>query len=121
MKRSFTGPHCIALIDRITQMIRTAGQTTSREIARELEITPKRVNSYLIHMHKELRLIRKVQQHKGNSGHCTIWALGCDAVEPDDKADLAMEPIRLTVKAWDQVPARDSLVAALFGPARAQA
>lgn len=101
MKRNFTGPHCVALIAAITQLIRTTGQTTSREIERELGITKRRANTYLMHMNKQLRLIRKVAHGNGNGGICTIWTLGIEAADPDEKADRSMEPVRLIVKAWD--------------------
>lgn len=96
---------------RIEAMFKKRGTLTRDDVVTALHLHPHTAGSYLRHMHRDLRMIRKVKR----VGSTAIWELGEDpalAVFVEFKTKQRMVPAR-QVGMW-----RDSLVAAFFGPAR---
>lgn len=94
---------------------------SAAEIAEELDLLKTTAFAYLRHMSLELRVARKagIQVEHGRQ----LWELGEDLTlpTPDELLEQSIAVRRSTVPARQVGMWRDSLVAALFGPARGAA
>jgi hypothetical protein len=106
-------------VKEIEQLMAERGLVTRELICDELGLNPNTASAYLRHMHKDLRMIQRLQERKGISR--VQWKLGEDfaLVAMDDEIERGAK--QHTVPARQIGMCRDSLVAALFGPALAAA